>query len=236
MEHPFPILRGTHQQTQFLLLLSPTASKKKDLACFPLIFSNKTVKNFSNFSSVKTLLPFIPVPHQQHPHSAYLHLCNINRFNPPLPRSHAAAIRGHGLVPSPLDHCKSRLFNLTQSFLHKLPNFVARVITRILSVHHIMSVPPQLHCLPVQFHNDLKILLYRLRSIHSLTPLYMSDLLHITTPSHSLGYFSIQLTCLPPHHEFSCSAPRLWKSPEIRNISSPSGSMTLFSTEKTLDF
>lgn len=64
-----------------------------------------------------------------------------HRFNLPLPCSHAAAVHGHSLVPSPLDHCKSFLYNPTQSFLHKLPNFVAHVITRILSVRHIMSVP-----------------------------------------------------------------------------------------------
>lgn len=62
-----------------------------------------------------------------------------HHFNLPLPCSHAAAVHGHSLIPSPFDHCKSFPYNPTQSFLHKLPNFVAHVITRILSVHHIMS-------------------------------------------------------------------------------------------------
>uniref|UniRef100_A0A3P9M9H0 NACHT LRR and PYD domain-containing protein n=1 Tax=Oryzias latipes TaxID=8090 RepID=A0A3P9M9H0_ORYLA len=74
-----------------------------------------------------------------------------------------------------------------------------------------------------------KLLLYTFKALHSLAPSYLSNLLHINTPSHSLRSSSSLQLSVPParmvtmgSRAFSRSAPQLWNSlpPDLRNTDS----------------
>lgn len=92
----------------------------------------------------------------------------------------------------------------------------ARIITRTPSIQHITPVLHQLHWLPTQYRIQFKTLLLTFKAIHNLTPLYLTDLLHIHTPSRSLRSSSSISHTVPParlttmgSRAFSCSAPHL---------------------------
>ena len=106
--------------------------------------------------------------------------------------------------------------------MHKLQlvqNSAARIITRIPFINHITPVLQQLHWLPVKLRMDFKILLHTIKAIHNLSPPYLSDVLHINTPSQTLRSASSISFIVPPARlttmgarAFSRSAPRLWNS------------------------
>lgn len=88
------------------------------------------------------------------------------------------------------------------------------VFTRTLSTQHITPVPQELQWLPVKYHIHFKILLLTFQSLYNLAPPYLSDLLHIATPSRTPRSSSITLIIPPAHlttmgfRAFSRVAPR----------------------------
>uniref|UniRef100_A0A8C4SSR3 Reverse transcriptase domain-containing protein n=1 Tax=Erpetoichthys calabaricus TaxID=27687 RepID=A0A8C4SSR3_ERPCA len=208
-----------------------------------LIGTKSTLSKIDHFSFVIDNSSVSPSPHVKslgvilHSHinnisrSTYFHLRNINCICPSL-TPHTTAILVHSLVTSRLDYCSSLFFGLFRISLYKLQlvqNSAAHINAKSPSIHHITPVLQQLHWLPVQFRIQFKILLLIFKAIHNLAPPYLSDLLHVAIPSHTLRSSSsihltvpfVRLTTIRSR-AFSCSAPQLWNSlpPELRNIES----------------
>ncbi|XP_033473239.1 glucose-6-phosphate exchanger SLC37A1 isoform X3 [Epinephelus lanceolatus] len=126
--------------------------------------------------------------------------------------------------------------------LHKLQlvqNSAARIITRSPSMDHITPVLRHLHWLPVKYRIDFKILLLTFKALHNQAPSYLSEFLHIYTPSRTLRSSSALQLISPSaslstmgSRAFSCSDPHLWNSlpHDIRNIDSLSTFKSLLNT------
>lgn len=97
------------------------------------------------------------------------------------------------------------------------------------NIRLLTHVLHQLHWLPIQYHIQFKTQLLTFKAIHNLAPPYLTDLLHIHTPSRSLRSSSSISLSVPParlttmgSRAFSRSAPCLQNSlpPDIWNIQS----------------
>ena len=90
---------------------------------------------------------------------------------------------------SRLDYCNSLYFGVDQCLLRRLQlvqNAAARLLTGIRRYDHIAHVLASLHWLPVVFRIKFKILLFAFKSLHGLTPQFMSELLCIQAPVREL--------------------------------------------------
>ena len=84
-------------------------------------------------------------------------------------------------VTSRLDICNSLLVGLSRSLVGKLQrcqNMAARVITLTQKHHHRTPVVKKLHCLPVVYRVDFKVLLMVYRALHGLAPRCVTGLIH----------------------------------------------------------
>ena len=86
----------------------------------------------------------------------------------------------HAFIASYLDYCNSLLYgrpNFQCDRLQKILNAAARVICVIPKFDHITPFPIKLHCLPVYFRIQFKILLLVCKALEGKAPLYIRDLL-----------------------------------------------------------
>lgn len=124
------------------------------------------------------------------------------------------------------------LAGASKSILNKLQweqNSAARILTRTRHRDHIKPILETLHCLPVKFRVDFKILMLTYKALNGLAPQYLSELLIPYIPARNLRSADASLLVVPVTYlktmgdrAFSSVAPKLWNSlpSEIRNAPS----------------
>ena len=125
------------------------------------------------------------------------------------------------LVLSHIDLCNSLMAGLPQSLVGKLQraqNSAARLVVRALPHVYITPILRHLHWLPVRARISYKTACLCFNAITSSTPAYLSDLLHLYSPSRSLrSSADIRLLKIPLYkcktkgdRAFSYFGPSVW--------------------------
>ena len=102
---------------------------------------------------------------------------------------HATKTLVVSLVLSRIDYCNSLLAGFPQSLVGKLQRVkssVARLVVRVLPQVYITPILRHLHWLPVRARISHKTACLCFKAITSSTSAYLSDLLHLYSPSRSL--------------------------------------------------
>lgn len=127
------------------------------------------------------------------------------------------------------------------SRLQMVQNAAARLLIGTRKHEHITPILALLHWLPIRFRVHFKILLFAFKSLNGLTPPYLSELIHVYTPSRSLRS-SDQLLLREPitkrklrgDRAFAVAAPKLWNSLP-QHIRQPS-SLSVFKSHLKTNF
>jgi len=130
----------------------------------------------------------------------------------------------HAFVACRLDYCNCLLYGITDTLfrrLQSLQNAAARLVTGTRRRDHITPVLRDLHWLPVRRRVDFKLALLVYKSLHGLTPSYLSDDCRLVSSDkfcRRLRSADVN-TCIAPRTEtrladrsFSVAGPRLWNS------------------------
>ena len=144
----------------------------------------------------------------------------------------AAEILIHALISSRLDFSNSLLCNLSKkdvTKLQRLQNSAARLLTFTNKFDSMSPVLRSLHWLPVEKRIIFKILLLVHHSVHSFSPIYISNSVQKYNPTRRLRSSSDTFLLQTPRvkhgygdHAFSVMGPKLWnKLPlQLRELSS----------------
>lgn len=119
---------------------------------------------------------------------SYMQLRRLRRIKKLLPRDVLEALV-HAFVTSRLDYCNSLYLGIPQNQLERLQriqNCAARLVTDSGAREHITPVLQTLHWLPVKQRVLFKVLLIVFKSMHNLTPQYLSKLINVHVPSRRL--------------------------------------------------
>ena len=122
-----------------------------------------------------------------------------------------------------LDYCNCLLVGTPNSViqpLQKIQSFAARLVLLAPRHHHSTSLLEKLHWLPTSECIKYKVACMCFSAISGSGPAYLSELLHVYTPSHTLHSSSdthmleIQQYKCKTHgfHTFSCFGPHVWNS------------------------
>ena len=120
--------------------------------------------------------------------TAFLEICCISTIRHYL-TDDATKTLAVSLILSCINYCNSLLAGLHQSLVGKLQgvqNSAARLVIYALAHVHITPILRHLHWLPVRARISYKTAYLCLNAITFSTPAYLSDLLHLYSPSRSL--------------------------------------------------
>ena len=127
----------------------------------------------------------------------------------------------HALVTPHLDYGNALLYGTNKKLVDKLQvaqNSAARLIERLRKYDRISHVRKDLHWLPVQARIKFKILNMTWKALNNESPMYMQDLLTLSTSGLNLRSNHKMLLKIPRSHTkygeraFSSMAPVLWNS------------------------
>ena len=130
--------------------------------------------------------------------------------------SSKTVVNGHRL-------CSSSLMGTPNSViqsLQKIQNFAARLVLLAPCHHHSTPLLEKLHWLPISERIKYQVACMCFSAISGSGPAYLSELLHVYSPSHTLRSSSdtrmleIQQYKHKTHgfHAFSCFGPHIWNS------------------------
>ena len=116
--------------------------------------------------------------------------------------------------------------------LQKILNFAARLVLLAPCHHHSTPLLEKLHWLPISECVKYKVACMCFIVINDSGPAYLSELLHISTPSHTLRSSSDTRMLTTQQYKrrtrgfrsFSCFGPHIWNSfpQDLRHSSTPS--------------
>ncbi len=114
------------------------------------------------------------------------------------------------------------------SRLQRVQNAAACFLVGKKNREHITPILVHLHCLPVKFRIEYKVLTFVCKALHGLAPVYISDLIYPYSPRRSLRSSSENLLTVPlsrlkskGDRAFSVLAPKLCNSlPQTVRLSS----------------
>ena len=121
------------------------------------------------------------------------------------------------------DYCNCLLMGTPKSViqpLQKIQNFAARLVHLASRHHHSTPLLEKLHWLPISERIKYKVACMCFSALNGSGPAYLSELLHIYTPSRTLR--SSSDTCMLEIQQykrktqgfrtFSCFGPHIWNS------------------------
>ena len=107
------------------------------------------------------------------------------------------------------------LFGVNASLITKLQrihNTAARLITRTKKCEHITPVLMDLHCLRVCYRTQYKLLLYVLKALNGLAPVYLKDLVTVYEPARTLRSENAMIVVQPKVRTKTCGERRFDKA------------------------
>ena len=161
--------------------------------------------------------------------SAYLELRRISSVRHYL-SADATKTLVCAFVLSRIDYCNSLLAGLPLYLLHKLQriqNNAARLVLRCSKFEHVTPLLHSLHWLPISDRINYKLATLSFSVVSGTAPDYLSDLLHLYTPSRPLRSSSDTRILVPAtvrtktygERSFSFQAPSVWNNlpPALRH-------------------
>ncbi len=137
----------------------------------------------------------------------------------------------HSFITSQLNYCDSLYVGLDQLSIQRLQlvkNAAARLLIGKNTRGHIFPLLLSLYWLPVRYRIEFKILLFALRAVNGLAPLYLHELLHVHAPAGALRstnqlFLDVPKTRLRTRGDraLAVAAPNLWNSLPLQIRSAP---------------
>ena len=126
-------------------------------------------------------------------------------------------------ILSRLDYCNCLLMGTPNSViqpLQKIQNFAARLVLLAPRHHHATPLLEKLHWLPISERIKYKVACMCFGAINGSGPAYLSELLHVYTPSRTLRSSSDTRMLETQQYKrkthgfrtFSCFGPHIWNS------------------------